>query len=60
MGPTLNYMPPDWVDWGSWSTPLGTHFLGFLRDFDDLLPKEIIIAGSPQSVREQVQQAVDE
>lgn len=38
----------------------GFNFLDFIRNFDDLLPQEIVIAGSPQSVREQVQRAVDE
>ena len=38
----------------------GSDFLNFLRDFDAFLAQGIIIAGSPQSVREQVQQAVDE
>ena len=38
----------------------GSNFLDFMRNFDDLLAQQIIIAGSPQSVREQVQQAVDE
>lgn len=38
----------------------GSDFLDFLRDFDAFLARGVIIAGSPQSVREQVQQAVDE
>lgn len=38
----------------------GSNFLDFVRNFDDLLPREIVIAGSPQTVREQVQRAVDE
>ena len=32
----------------------------FIRNVDDLLSQEILIAGSPQAVREQVQRAVDE
>ena len=38
----------------------GLDALDFVRDFDALLAQGIIITGSPQSVREQVQQAVDE
>jgi len=38
----------------------GSNFLDFMRNFDDLLAQRIIIAGSPQNVREQVQQTVDE
>jgi alkanesulfonate monooxygenase SsuD/methylene tetrahydromethanopterin reductase-like flavin-dependent oxidoreductase (luciferase family) len=38
----------------------GLNFLDFVRNFDDLLAKEIIIAGSPKTVREQVQRTVEE
>ena len=38
----------------------GSNFLDFIRNFDDLLAREIIIAGSPQTVLEQVQRAIDE
>ncbi len=38
----------------------GSDFLDFVRNFDDLLAQEIIIAGSPETVGEQVQRAVDE
>jgi len=34
--------------------------LDFMRDFDALHAKELIIAGSPQTVREQVWRAIDE
>ena len=38
----------------------GSDALSFVRDFDALLDQGVIIAGSPESVREQVQRAVDE
>ena len=38
----------------------GSDRLDFIRDFDDLLAKEIVIAGSPESVREQVLRTVEE
>jgi alkanesulfonate monooxygenase SsuD/methylene tetrahydromethanopterin reductase-like flavin-dependent oxidoreductase (luciferase family) len=38
----------------------GSSHLDFIRDFDDLLSKEVIIVGSPQGVREQVQRTADE
>ena len=38
----------------------GYDFLNFIRDFDDLESREIVIAGSPSTVREQVQRAIDE
>jgi alkanesulfonate monooxygenase SsuD/methylene tetrahydromethanopterin reductase-like flavin-dependent oxidoreductase (luciferase family) len=38
----------------------GYDFLNFIRDFDDLESRDIVIAGSPSTVRERVQQAIDE
>jgi alkanesulfonate monooxygenase SsuD/methylene tetrahydromethanopterin reductase-like flavin-dependent oxidoreductase (luciferase family) len=38
----------------------GYDFLNFIRDFDDLESRGIVITGSPSTVREQVQQAIDE
>ena len=38
----------------------GYDFLNFIRDFDDLTAREIVLVGSPATVREQVQRAVDE
>jgi alkanesulfonate monooxygenase SsuD/methylene tetrahydromethanopterin reductase-like flavin-dependent oxidoreductase (luciferase family) len=38
----------------------GSNHLDFIRNFDDLLTKEVVIAGSPQSVQQQVQRTVDE
>ena len=38
----------------------GSDALSFVRDFNALLDQGVIIAGSPESVREQVQQAVDD
>ena len=38
----------------------GSDFLNFIRDFDSQLAQGVFIAGSPTTVREQVQQAVDE
>ena len=38
----------------------GYDFLNFIRDFDDLEPREIVITGSPATVREKVQRAIDE
>ena len=38
----------------------GSDFLSFVRDFDGLFAQQIVIAGSPETVREQVQRAVDE
>ena len=35
-------------------------FLDFIRDFDDLVSREIVIAGSPSAVRDRVQRAIDE
>ena len=46
----INYL------WGK----AGYDFLNFIRDFDDLEPREIVITGSPSTVREKVQRAVDE
>ena len=38
----------------------GSDSLSFVRDFDGLFAQQIVIAGSPETVREQVQRAVDE
>ena len=38
----------------------GSDFLSFVRDFDGLDAADIIIAGSPSTVRERVQRAVDD
>ena len=38
----------------------GYDFLNFIRDFDDLEPREIVITGSPATVRDKVQRAIDE
>ncbi len=38
----------------------GYDFLNFIRDFDDLESREIVIAGSPATVREKTQRAIDE
>ena len=38
----------------------GYDFLNFIRDFDDLEPRDIVLAGSPDTVREKVQRAIDE
>ena len=38
----------------------GYDMLEFLRDFDELLAQEVVIAGSPATVREQVRRTVDE
>ena len=38
----------------------GYDFLNFIRDFDDLEPRDIVITGSPDTVSEKVQRAVDE
>lgn len=38
----------------------GSNRLDFFRDFDDLLAKEVILAGSPQTVREQVKRTVED
>ncbi len=38
----------------------GLDFLNFVRDFDGLAGQEVVIAGSPDTVREAVQRAVDE
>jgi alkanesulfonate monooxygenase SsuD/methylene tetrahydromethanopterin reductase-like flavin-dependent oxidoreductase (luciferase family) len=38
----------------------GYDFLNFVRDFDDLESRDIVIAGSPSTVRERVQRAIDE
>ena len=38
----------------------GYDFLNFIRDFDDLGSREIVIAGSPSTVTERVQRAIDE
>jgi len=38
----------------------GYDFLNFIRDFDDLESREIVIAGSPATVREKAQRAIDE
>jgi alkanesulfonate monooxygenase SsuD/methylene tetrahydromethanopterin reductase-like flavin-dependent oxidoreductase (luciferase family) len=38
----------------------GYDFLNFIRDFDDLESRDIVIAGSPAAVKEKVQRAIDE
>ncbi len=38
----------------------GFDFLNFVRDFDDLESRDIVIAGSPATVRKRVQRAIDE
>ena len=38
----------------------GYDSLNFIRDFDDLESREIVIAGSPSTVTERVQRAIDE
>ena len=38
----------------------GYDFLNFIRDFDSLEPRDVVIVGSPQTVREKVQRAIDE
>ena len=38
----------------------GYDFLNFVRDFDDLQSRDIVIAGSPATVREKAQRAIDE
>ena len=38
----------------------GYDFLNFIRDFDDLESRDIVIAGSPSTVRERVQRSIDE
>ena len=38
----------------------GYDFLNFIRDFDALESREIVIVGSPEVVREKVQRAIDE
>ena len=38
----------------------GLDILNFVRDFDDLVSREIVVVGSPSSVREQIQRAIDE
>ena len=38
----------------------GYDFLNFIRDFDDLESREIVITGSPSTVTERVQRAIDE
>ena len=55
------------VAWNAWFNNInylwtvgGSDFLEFVRDFDDLHSKEIIIAGSPDTVREQVARAITE
>ena len=39
---------------------MGSTFLHFIRDFDEMIEKQVVLAGSPQSVRQQVKSAVDE
>ncbi len=53
--------------WNAWFNNInylwaqaGSNFLSFVRDFDDLLSKGIIVAGSPHKVRDQVQQEIEE
>ena len=53
--------------WGAWYDNInwlwkecGGPEVDFIRDFDDLHAKEIVLAGSPQTVREQVWRAVEE
>ena len=38
----------------------GYDFLNFMQDFDDLESRDVVIVGSPSTVRERVQRAIDE